>query len=183
MRSVETVLALVVVATVVAAFAKRLRIPAPALLVVAGLVVGLLPGVPPVRVTPDVVSLVVLPPLLYAASEDLPWRDLRAVWRPVTIVAGTAAAPSAGAQLLRAIGEFAVLAGGGALAGGVIAAGAVIVRGRTTDPVLETVVALVTPYAAYTRGHVVGGHARCGAARSGAFHPADHGDWRPAARA
>jgi monovalent cation/hydrogen antiporter len=230
-RSVETVLALVVLATVVAAFAKRLRIPAPALLVVAGLVVGLLPGVPPVRVTPDVVSLVVLPPLLYAASEDLPWRDLRAVWRPVTIlavglvlasagavalvgaavaglpvitafvlgavlastdpvavtalgrrlslpvrvqtlvqaeslfndatslvlfriavsfaVAGTAAGASAGLQLLRAIGEFAVLAGGGALAGGVIAAGAVLVRARTTDPVLETVIALVTPYAAY----------------------------------
>ena len=87
MRSVETVLALVVLATVVAAFAKRLRIPAPSLLVVAGLVVGLLPGVPPVRVTPDVVSLVVLPPLLYAASEELPWRDLRDVWRPVTILA------------------------------------------------------------------------------------------------
>ena len=46
-RSVETVLALVVLATVVAAFAKRLRIPAPSLLVAAGLVVGLLPGVPP----------------------------------------------------------------------------------------------------------------------------------------
>jgi CPA1 family monovalent cation:H+ antiporter len=30
-------------------------------------------------VAPDVVSLVVLPPLLYAVSEELPWRDLRAV--------------------------------------------------------------------------------------------------------
>ena len=33
------------------------------------------------------VSLVVLPPLLYAASEELPWRDLLAVWRPVIILA------------------------------------------------------------------------------------------------
>src|SRR5215475_9117477 len=64
MRSVETVLFLVV-----------------------GVVVGLLPGVPEVRVTPEVVSLVVLPPLLYAAGEELPWRDLRAVWRPVTALA------------------------------------------------------------------------------------------------
>src|ERR671935_465765 len=87
MRSVETVLFLVVLATVVAAFAHRLRVPAPSLLVVAGLVVGLLPGVPPVQVTPDVVSLVVLPPLLYAASEELPWRDLRSVWRPLTALA------------------------------------------------------------------------------------------------
>ena len=37
--------------------------------------------------TPDVVSLVVLPPLLYAASEELPWRDLLAVWRPVLVLA------------------------------------------------------------------------------------------------
>jgi NhaP-type Na+/H+ or K+/H+ antiporter len=37
------------------------------LLVIAGLAVGLLPGFPPVHVPPDAVSLVVLPPLLYAA--------------------------------------------------------------------------------------------------------------------
>jgi len=78
---------LVVLGTVVAAFAGRLRIPAPALLVIAGLVVGLLPRFPPVHVPPDAVGLVVLPPLLYAPSEDLPWRDLRAVWRPVTVLA------------------------------------------------------------------------------------------------
>ena len=87
MRAVETILFLVVLGTVVAAFAGRLRIPAPSLLVIAGVVVGLLPGIPPVRVTPDVVSLVVLPPLLYAASEELPWRDLLAVWRPVLVLA------------------------------------------------------------------------------------------------
>ena len=81
MRSVETVLLLVVLGTVVAVFAGRLRVPAPSLLVVAGLLIGLLPGVPAVRVPPEVVSLVVLPPLLYAASEELPWRDLLAVWR------------------------------------------------------------------------------------------------------
>jgi monovalent cation/hydrogen antiporter len=38
-------------------------------------------------VPPAVVSLVVLPPLLYAASEELAWRDLRAVWRPVAVLA------------------------------------------------------------------------------------------------
>jgi monovalent cation/hydrogen antiporter len=61
MRSVEIVLALVVVATVVATFARHLRIPAPSLLVVVGVAAGLIPGVPDIRVTPDVVSLVVLP--------------------------------------------------------------------------------------------------------------------------
>ena len=36
---------------------------------------------------PELISLVVLPPLLYAASEELAWRDLRAVWRPVAVLA------------------------------------------------------------------------------------------------
>jgi Na+/H+ antiporter len=234
-RGVETVLFLVVLGTVVAAFAGRLRVPAPSLLVIAGLVVGLLPGVPPVRVSPDVVSLVVLPPLLYAASEELPWRDLRAVWRPVVVlavglvlasaaavaaVAGAVAAVPvsmafvlgavlastdpvavsalgrrlslppkvqalvqaeslfndatslvlfqiavsvavagtagpAGGVLLHGAGQFALLAAGGAAAGGVLAAGVLPVRRRVTDPVLETVLALITPYAAFVLGEVL----------------------------
>lgn len=221
----ETVLFLVVVATIVATFARRLRVPAPSLLVVAGVVVGLLPGVPDVRVTPDVVGLVVLPPLLYAAGEELPWRDLRAVWRPVTalsvgLVVATAAAVGAvvvaltglpvglalvlGAVLastdpvaVSALGrrlslpprvralvqaeslfndatslllfrveitaviavgavswghiavDFVVLAAGGALVGLVVGWGVLLIRRRISEPVLETVVALVTPYAAY----------------------------------
>jgi CPA1 family monovalent cation:H+ antiporter len=76
-RNVETVVVLVALATVVAAFAQRLWVPAPSLLVAVGLAVGLLPGGPLIHVPPAVVSLVVLPPLLYAASEELSWRDLR----------------------------------------------------------------------------------------------------------
>jgi Na+/H+ antiporter len=223
-RSVETVLFLVILATVVATFARRLRVPAPSLLVVAGVVVGLIPGVPTVGITPEVVSLVVLPPLLFAAGEELPWRDLRAVWRPVAVLAVglvvvSAAAVGAVAMLLtpmplgmafvlgavlastdpvavtalarrlslpprvqalvqaeslfndatslllfrlalslvvtvsvswrHTISEFAMLAVGGVLVGAFVALGAFIVRRRTEDPVLETVVALVTPYAAY----------------------------------
>lgn len=87
MRTVEIVLSLVVLATLVAAFAQRLRIPAPSLLVIAGLGVALVPGVPTIRATPDLVSLVVLPPLLYAAGEQLPWHQVRKVWRPVSALA------------------------------------------------------------------------------------------------
>src|SRR5262249_60617089 len=66
-------------------------VAAPSLGGAAGVAVGLLPGAPMVHVPPAVVSLVVLPPLLYAASEELPWRDLRAVWRPVMVLASAAA--------------------------------------------------------------------------------------------
>ena len=52
MRLVEIVVLLVALATVVAAFARRLRVPAPSLLVVVGVLVGLLPETPPVHVPP-----------------------------------------------------------------------------------------------------------------------------------
>src|SRR3954454_4848141 len=87
MRSVGTVLALVVLGTVVATFARRWRIPAPSLLVVAGLAVALLPGTPEIEISPQIIGLVVLPPLLYASAEELSWRELRMVWKPVWILA------------------------------------------------------------------------------------------------
>ena len=89
MRSVETVLFLVVVAAVVAAFARRLAVPAPSLLVVAGLLIGLIPGVPEIRVTPEVVSLFVLPPLLYSAAVAMPAMNFR---REFTAIRGLAVA-------------------------------------------------------------------------------------------
>ena len=58
-------------------------------------------------------------------------------------------------MLLHATGQFAVLAAGGAAVGGVIAAGVIPVRRRVTDPVLETVLALITPYAAFVLGEVL----------------------------
>ncbi|GAA5186929.1 Na+/H+ antiporter [Rugosimonospora acidiphila] len=225
MRGVEVILLLVVLATAVAASARRLRVPAPSLLVVAGLLVAFLPGVPAVQLAPTTVSLVVLPPLLYAAGQDLSWRELRPVWRPVTIlvvglvlasaaavglvatalaglpasmafvlgavlastdpvavsalgrrlslparlnaliqaeslfndatslvlfrVAIAAAVAGGSVSVARGVGQFALLAGGGVLIGALVAGGVGLIRRRTEDPVLETVVALITPYAGY----------------------------------
>jgi CPA1 family monovalent cation:H+ antiporter len=66
-------------------------------------------------------------------------------------VAGTAGQAVGGVVLHGAV-RFMLLTLGGAAAGGVLAAGAVLLRRRATDPVLETVIALVTPYAAYALG-------------------------------
>lgn len=87
MHTAEIVLGLLVLATTVATLADRLSVPAPSLLVLVGLGVGLLPGVPSVDVSPELVSLVVLPPLLYAAAVDVVIRDLRRVIRPVGVLA------------------------------------------------------------------------------------------------
>jgi CPA1 family monovalent cation:H+ antiporter len=77
----------------------------------------------------------------------------------VSAAVGGAAAMTAAGTLLHGAGEFIILAGGGALAGAVVAAGVIVVRRRITDPVLETVAALLTPYVAYLLGeqlHVSG---------------------------
>ncbi|MEY9967892.1 Na+/H+ antiporter [Streptacidiphilus sp. MAP12-16] len=225
MRTVGTVLFLVVLATVVATGARRWRIPAPSLLVLVGLAVALIPGTPPLHIAPQTIGLVVLPPLLYASAEELSLRDLRTVWKPVTVLAiglvlASAAAVGVLAGLLTPLsasmafvlgtvlastdpvavtalgrrlalpgrvqvlvqaeslfndatslvlfkvavaiavtsgtvswqsagGEFVLLAGGGSVIGAAVAGVVALIRRRTTDPVLETVIALVTPYAAY----------------------------------
>ena len=87
MRSVEIVLGLVVLGVVVATLAARLKAPAPSLLVIAGVVVGLLPGLPRIAVTPETISLIVLPPLLYAASVDVAMPELRKVIGAVSALA------------------------------------------------------------------------------------------------
>ena len=68
-------------------------------------------------------------------------------------VAGTAST-SVAEGVLHGAGQFAVLAGGAA-AGAVIAAGVIPVRRRVTDPVTETALALITPYAAFVLGEVL----------------------------
>src|SRR3954452_6709086 len=64
----------------------RTRLPYPILLVLGGLALGFIPGVPEVRLDPDLVLLVFLPPLLYAAAFFSSLRDLRAEIRPISLL-------------------------------------------------------------------------------------------------
>lgn len=83
MRGAGIVVALVVASTLVATFANRWSVPAPSVLVLAGVGVALIPGVPAIRTSPELISLVVLPPLLYASAQEISVRSLRAMWRPL----------------------------------------------------------------------------------------------------
>jgi CPA1 family monovalent cation:H+ antiporter len=67
--------------------ARRLGIAYPILLVIGGLVLGFIPGLPPVRLNPELVFLVFLPPLLFPAAMFMPWRDFRANLRPILLLA------------------------------------------------------------------------------------------------
>jgi hypothetical protein len=59
------------------ALARRLRTPDPIILVIAGLLESLLPGMPKISLSPDVVFLGFLPPLLFGAAFTTSWRGFR----------------------------------------------------------------------------------------------------------
>jgi len=57
--------------------ARKLGTPYPIVMVIGGLLIGFAPGIPKITLNPDLVFLVVLPPLLYAAAWTTSWRDFR----------------------------------------------------------------------------------------------------------
>jgi len=67
--------------------ARMLGVPYPILLVVAGALIALVPGVPPVVLDPDLVLLIFLPPLLYYAAFITPLREFRANLAPISLLA------------------------------------------------------------------------------------------------
>jgi CPA1 family monovalent cation:H+ antiporter len=77
-QSIEAVvLLLLVFVALFAALARKLKVPYPILLVVAGLLLGFVPGMPRINLDPDIVFLVFLPPLLHAAAWSLSWREFQ----------------------------------------------------------------------------------------------------------
>jgi monovalent cation/hydrogen antiporter len=58
-----------------ASLARKINVPYPIVLVIAGLVLSFIPGIPKVTMSPDIIFLVILPPLLYAGAWFTPWRD------------------------------------------------------------------------------------------------------------
>jgi monovalent cation/hydrogen antiporter len=68
MQSAQLVLALLIAVAALVTIARRLGIAYPIFLVIGGLALGLVPGTPRVDIDPDLIFLVVLPPLLYIAS-------------------------------------------------------------------------------------------------------------------
>lgn len=70
-------LVLLAAVALVAALAKRLAISYPVLLVIVGVLCSLIPHIPRVPLSPDIVFYVFLPPLLYAAAWQTSWREFR----------------------------------------------------------------------------------------------------------
>src|SRR5438034_10292351 len=85
----QSIVALSLLAAVAAmlALAPTLRIPFPILLVLGGLAIGLVPGMPNVQLNPKLIFFGVLPPLLYGAAFFTSLRDLRANKRTIGLLA------------------------------------------------------------------------------------------------
>ncbi len=60
------------------AIADKIKLPSPVLLIVAGITVGFIPAIPDVELNPDIVFLIFLPPLLYDAAFNIPFREFKA---------------------------------------------------------------------------------------------------------
>src|SRR5258706_9159138 len=77
-HAIELVLLLLLVFVVVfAALARKLQTPYPIVLVIAGLLLSFVPGIPKISLDPDVIFLIVLPPLLYSAAWLTSWRGFK----------------------------------------------------------------------------------------------------------
>jgi Na+/H+ antiporter len=84
---VEIFVGLLLAVAVIALLARKLHIPYPILFLIGGLLIGCIPELPKARLSPDLVFLVFLPPLLFPAALFTSWRDFRANLRPISMLA------------------------------------------------------------------------------------------------
>jgi monovalent cation/hydrogen antiporter len=71
------------------AIANKRKFPYPILLVAAGLIIGFVPQLPNLALDPDVIFVIILPPLLYDAASKTSWHEFRASIRPISALAIT----------------------------------------------------------------------------------------------
>src|SRR5580765_8524150 len=87
MNNISVVIILLAIVTALAQVADKIKIPYPILLVLAGIGVGLVPGLPVVSLNPDVVFLIFLPPVLYAAALTTSLPDFKKSLRAISLLA------------------------------------------------------------------------------------------------
>lgn len=87
MHTIEIILLLLAVVTMLAEVANKIKVPHPILLVLVGIVIGLVPWLPDFALKPEIVFLLFLPPVLYAAAWSTSWPDFKAARRPIGLLA------------------------------------------------------------------------------------------------
>ena len=80
-------LILVAVLAATALLARRINVAPAILLLLAGVALAFVPGMPAVELPPQLVLLLVLPPLIYSASVAMSWREFGFNLRPIILLA------------------------------------------------------------------------------------------------
>ncbi len=89
MNNFEIVIFLMTILIVLSAFTDKIKIPYPIVLVIIGLIIGFVPFLPNLRLDPNIVFLIFLPPLLYDAAFKTSWLDFKKSIRPISTLAIT----------------------------------------------------------------------------------------------
>ena len=101
LHQLEIIILLLAVVLALTTIAQKISIPYPIFLVLGGLVLGLVPGLPTVTLHPDLVFLVFLPPILWAAAYFTSLREFRQNLRPISLLAvGLVLATTAGVAVV-----------------------------------------------------------------------------------
>lgn len=87
MTTFEWIIALLLGAVVLSALARRIRVPYPTLLAIAGVLLAFLPSGPAWPFDPDLTLALFVAPVLVDAAYDTSWRDLRNNWLPISTLA------------------------------------------------------------------------------------------------
>lgn len=87
MAEIELFVFLLFAVAVLAGLGLRSGVPYPVALVLGGLVIGFVPGLPSPELDPDIVFFVFLPPLLYAAAIAVSSQELKENWAPISLLA------------------------------------------------------------------------------------------------
>jgi CPA1 family monovalent cation:H+ antiporter len=85
--TIQILVLLLIVIAAVAVAAARLKIPPAILLVITGVILALVPGLPSVKLAPEFVLLIVLPPLIYSSAVAMSWREFKFNLRPISLLA------------------------------------------------------------------------------------------------
>ncbi len=85
--TIQILVLLLAVVAAVAVVAARLEIPQAILLVLAGVILALIPGLPTVELAPELVLLLVLPPVIYSSAVAMSWSEFRFNLRPISLLA------------------------------------------------------------------------------------------------
>ncbi|MDR3716381.1 MAG: Na+/H+ antiporter [Puia sp.] len=87
MENIGLIVMLLFGITFLGVLSNKYKFPFPIALVVSGVVISLVPGLPVITLQPDIVFLLFLPPLLYGAAWYTSWHEFRANIRPISLAA------------------------------------------------------------------------------------------------